>query len=106
MPKYLVRGSYTAEGLQGVLRDGGSGRLAAVEHVVTSCGGSLEAMYFAYGDDDFYCILDFPDHLTMAAVAMTVKATGAVRSSAVPLLTADEVDTAARRSVDFAPPGA
>ena len=31
MPKYLVIGSYTAEGAAGVLREGGSGRRAAAE---------------------------------------------------------------------------
>jgi uncharacterized protein with GYD domain len=106
MPKYLVRGSYTAEGAKGLMKEGGSGRRAAVERVVASSGGTLEAMYFAYGEDDFFCIVDLPDQVSMAAAALTVRASGAVQSSAVPLLTVEEFDAAARRSVDFRAPGA
>ncbi|MFJ9415241.1 GYD domain-containing protein [Streptomyces sp. NPDC101227] len=105
MPKYLVQTTYTPEGTKGLLAEGGSARRAAVERVVASCGGSLEAMYFAYGDADLYCIVDFPDHLSMAAVAMTVRATGAVQSQATPLLAVEEIDEAVKKIVDFRPPG-
>ncbi|MGW0817692.1 GYD domain-containing protein [Streptomyces viridiviolaceus] len=105
MPKYLVQASYTAEGAKGLLAEGGSGRKEAVQRVVGSCGGTLESMYFAYGDDDLYIVVDFPDHLSMAAIAMTVRASGALRSRAIPLLTVEEVDEAAKRTVDFRPPG-
>ncbi|MGW0995746.1 GYD domain-containing protein [Streptomyces sp. NPDC002520] len=105
MPKYLVQASYTAEGAKGLLAEGGSGRKEAVQRVVGSCGGTLESMYFAYGDDDLYIVIDFPDHLSMAAIAMTVRASGALRSKAIPLLTVEEVDEAAKRTIDFRPPG-
>jgi uncharacterized protein with GYD domain len=104
MPKYLVQASYTPEGAKGLLAEGGSGRKEAVQQVVGSCDGTLESMYFAYGDDDLYIVVDFPDHLSMAAVAMAVRASGAVRSKAIPLLTVEEVDEAAKRTVDFRPP--
>lgn len=106
MPKYLVRASYTAQGSNGLLAEGGTGRRAAVERVVASCGGTLESMYFAFGDEDLYCVIDLPDEESMAAVSMTVRASGAIRSTAVPLLTPEQIDTAARRTVDFREPGA
>ncbi|MFE1172869.1 GYD domain-containing protein [Streptomyces sp. NPDC058773] len=106
MPKYLVQASYTAEGMKGLLAEGGSGRKAAVEHVVGSCGGTVESVYFAYGDADFYCVLDFPDDLSMAAIAMTVRASGALHSKTIPLLTVEEIDAATKKSVGFRPPGA
>ncbi|MFJ3951237.1 GYD domain-containing protein [Streptomyces sp. Je 1-4] len=106
MPKYLVQASYTAEGMKGLLAEGGTGRKAAVEQVVNSCGGRLETMYFAYGDDDLYCVVDFPDQLSMAAIAMTVRASGALRSKTIPLLTVEDIDEAAKKSVGFRPPGA
>jgi hypothetical protein len=31
MPKYLIQANYVGEGLKGLLREGGSGRRAAVE---------------------------------------------------------------------------
>ncbi|GAO07938.1 GYD domain-containing protein [Streptomyces lydicamycinicus] len=106
MPKYLVQASYTAEGMKGLLAEGGTGRKAAVEQVVSSCGGKLETIYFAYGDADFYCVLDFPDHVSMAAIAMTVRASGALHSKTIPLLTVEEIDEATKKSVSFRPPGA
>lgn len=106
MPKFLIQARYTPEGAKGLLKEGASGRRAAVEHVVTGLGGSVEAMYFSFGEDDFVCILDFPDAVSMAAVSLSVKASGALHTRATPLLTLDEVDEAARREVAFRPPGA
>ncbi|WP_328396246.1 GYD domain-containing protein [Streptomyces sp. NBC_00390] len=106
MPKYLVQASYTAEGTKGLLAEGGSGRKEAVEQEVRSCGGTLEWMYFAFGDDDLYCVIDMPDEVSMVATSMTVRATGAVRSRAVPLLSVADIDAASKKSVEFRPPGA
>ena len=43
MPKYLISGSYTEEGLKGLLKDGGSKRMEATKQAVESLGGTLEA---------------------------------------------------------------
>jgi hypothetical protein len=61
MLKYLFQGSYTVEGLRGLLRDGGTKRREVVEQLVTQQGGRLEAFYYAYGGDDFSIIVDMPD---------------------------------------------
>jgi uncharacterized protein with GYD domain len=45
MPKYLVQGSYTDQGLTGLLKEGGSKRRAMAEHLVNEMGGKLEAFY-------------------------------------------------------------
>ena len=63
MPKYLVAVRYTAEGAQGVIREGGSSRRRAAQQVIESVGGTLECFYFAYGETDMYSIADFPDEL-------------------------------------------
>ncbi|MFH8802291.1 GYD domain-containing protein [Streptomyces sp. NPDC017936] len=105
MPKFLIQASYTPEGTKGLLREGASGRRAAVEQVVGDLGGTVEAMYFAFGEDDIVLLLDFPDPVSMAAVSLTVKASGALRTRATPLLTPDEIDEAARRQVAFRAPG-
>ncbi|WP_328447620.1 GYD domain-containing protein [Streptomyces sp. NBC_00386] len=106
MPKFLIQARYTPEGAKGLLKEGASGRRAAVEHVVAGLGGTVEAMYFSFGEDDFVCILDFPDAVSMAAVSLSVKASGALHTRATPLLTLGDVDEAARREVAFRPPGA
>ena len=53
MAKYLFHGSYTVEGLKGLLKEGGTGRREATEQLAKSLGGTLEAYYFAFGDNDF-----------------------------------------------------
>ena len=43
MPKYLCRGSYTPEGLKGVMEEDGSGRVEASRRALGSVGGKLGA---------------------------------------------------------------
>ena len=105
MPKYLLKVSYTAEGVKGVLKDGGTARKKAAEAAVKSTGGSLESMYFAFGDDDVYCIVDGPDNASMAAASMAIGASGLVKATTVPLLTAEEIDQAAKKTVTYTAPG-
>ncbi|MFG2195741.1 GYD domain-containing protein [Streptomyces sp. NPDC048639] len=105
MPKFLIQASYTPEGTKGLLKEGASGRRAAVDQIVTGLGGAVEVMYFAFGEDDVVLIVDVPDAVSMAAISLTVKASGALRTRATPLLTLDQIDEAARRKVAFRAPG-
>lgn len=105
MPKYLIQTSYTSEGLEGVLEEGGSGRRDQVADLVEGVGGKLECMYFAFGDDDVVIIADLPDNATMAAVSMRADASGLVRNKTTVLLTPEELDEASRKSVPFRGPG-
>jgi uncharacterized protein with GYD domain len=106
MPKFLIEASYTVDGVKGVQSAGGTSRRDAVEKVAESVGGSLEAFYFAFGDHDAYVVVDLPDNESAAAVALTVNAAGGATAKTVVLLTPEEVDAAAKRSVDYRPPGA
>jgi uncharacterized protein with GYD domain len=105
MSRYLILARYTAEGARGIASGGGSARRAAVEKMVSGVGGSLESFYFAFGDDDVYTIVELPDHTAAAAVALAVNASGAVNLRTVVLLTPEEVDAAAKKTVDYTPPG-
>jgi uncharacterized protein with GYD domain len=105
MPKYLFHASYTREGVEGVRAGGGSSRRDAVAQTARSLGGELEAFYFAFGNHDVEVIVDLPDNEAAAAVAMTVNATGAVVLNTTVLLTPEQIDEAAKRSVDYLPPG-
>ncbi len=106
MPKFLLKASYTAEGIKGLLREGGTGRRSAIEQLAQGLGGSIEAFYFALGEDDVYVITDMPDNVTAVAVSGVVNAAGAVHLATIPLVTAEEVDEATKKSVDYRPPGA
>lgn len=106
MPKYLLKVNYSSEGIQGVMRDGGTARRAIAEDLVKGVGGSLESFHFAFGDTDAFVICDVPSNQAAATVAMTVSASGRVAITTVPLLTVDEVDAiSAERTLTYSPPG-
>jgi len=104
MPKYLVQGSYTDHGLQGLLKDGGSSRQAMVAKLAEEMGGKLDVFYFAFGEDDFVIILDLPSNIDMAATAIVAQASGMVQSRVTVLMDPKDVDEAVKRKVDFHPP--
>ena len=101
----MFSGSYSLEGLQGVIKEGGSGRLEATKRVIEAAGGSLESYYFTFGSDDFVAIVDLPDNVTTAALSLMSAATGAIRARTTVLLTPDEVYAATKIAVDYRPPG-
>jgi uncharacterized protein with GYD domain len=106
MPRYLVSASYTTEGAKGLLKGGGgTARRSAIQQLAQSIGGELESMYFAFGEDDVYVIFEAPDNISAAAVALTVNAAGAAKTKTTVLLTPEEVDRAAKKTVAYRPPG-
>ncbi len=105
MSKFLFEASYTTDGIKGVQSAGGSSRRDAVAAVAESVGGKLESFYFAFGERDAYVVVELPDNESAAAVALTVNAAGGATVKTVVLLTPEEVDGAAKRSVDYKPPG-
>jgi uncharacterized protein with GYD domain len=105
MPKFLFLASYSPEGLKGVQSAGGSSRRETISRLAESVGGTLESFHFAFGERDAYVIVDLPDNESAAAIALTANSSGTVSVETVALLTPEEVDAAAKRSVDFSPPG-
>ena len=106
MAKYLIQASYVGEGIKGLLKEGGSARRAAVEKLLASVGGKVDSFYYAFGDTDAYVIVDAPDNVTTAAVALTVAASGLVTIKSTVLLTPEEVDQATKKSPAYRAPGA
>ena len=106
MAKFLIEANYVGEGLKGLLKEGGTSRRAAVDKLLTSVGGKVESFYYAFGDTDAYVIVDVPDNVTAAAIALTVAASGAVNLKTTVLMTPEEVDQATKKSLAYRAPGA
>ena len=110
MAKYLIIAAYTAEGAKGLLKDSGTKRRQAAEQAIKSAGGTMEAFYFAFGDDDAYVIVDAPDHASMAAASLAINASGAggghvpghphARDAG-----GEEIDQAIKKTVNYRAPG-
>jgi uncharacterized protein with GYD domain len=105
MAKYLLTASYTADGVKGLMKDGGSKRQQAAEAAVKSVGGRMEAFYFAFGQHDAIVLIDAPDNASVAAASMAINASGAVQTKTVVLLTAEEIDQATKKTATYQPPG-
>jgi uncharacterized protein with GYD domain len=106
MGKYLWEVSYTAEGARGLLKEGATSRRAYIQKLVESMGGKIEAFYFAFGKNDAYVIADLPDATDVAAASLGVSSSGAVSIRTVVLLTPEQIDEAAKKVIDYRPPGA
>ncbi len=106
MPKYLFQANYTAQGLQGLLKEGGTSRRRVFEEMAREQGGTLESFYYAFGGSDLYLTFDLPDTATAAAVSLNIGAGGALDISTIQLITAEEIDEACGKSVTYRPPGA
>ena len=78
MPKYLIQASYTAKGITGLLKEGGSSRKSTVEQTISGLGGKVEAYHYAFGEWDVFVIAEMPDEATAAAVVLAFGASGAV----------------------------
>ena len=105
MPKYMIQASYTAEGVKGLLAEGGTKRREAAAKALKSAGGKVEAFYFAFGKADAIVIVDLPDNVSVAAASLAINATGVVTTSTTVLMTPAELDEAAKKSVGYRGPG-
>lgn len=105
MKKYLIKGTYNADGTKGLIQEGGSGRRMAVEKMLTGMGGKVESFYYAFGEDDVIVIVDLPDDVSAAAVGLRVNASGLVRISMTVLITPEDIDAASKQTVSYRAPG-
>ncbi|WP_233601054.1 MULTISPECIES: GYD domain-containing protein [Micromonospora] len=105
MPTFLLQSTYTAEGLKGLIQDGGTRRAEVVRALVENAGGQLSSLHFAFADRDTYVLCDLPDHRAAAALAIAIGAARGLRVQVTPLLSPAEVDEAARMPIGYTPPG-
>ena len=105
MPKYLFIAKYTPAGLKGLLKDGGSKRREDLSNAVKEMNGTLESIYFSFGDNDVYSIASLPDNVSAATVTLNINASGAATVKTTVLLNPEEVDEATKIGIQYRPPG-
>jgi len=104
MAKYMLKASYSVEGTKGLIKSGGSARHTAVKKTIEGIGGKVECFYYTFGDPDAFAIVDVPDAVSIAAVSLAINASGGAHVSTTVLLTPEEIDAAAKKSVNYQPP--
>jgi len=106
MAKFLFQITYTEKGLQGLLDEGGSKRKEAVNVAIKSLDGWLEALYFSFGETDMFVVCELPDNISASAFSMIASSGGAAKVKTTVLISAEEIDRATKRTVNFpASPG-
>jgi uncharacterized protein with GYD domain len=68
-------------------------------------GGKLESLYYAFGDVDVHVVLDMHDNASVAAVTLAANQAGSVAVETTVSVTAEEMDAASKKTVDYRPPG-
>ena len=74
MPKFMICGTYTPEGLRGLQKDMGSGGERAVAAACEALSGRLDAIYWALGKDDVFAIVELPSHVHAATLGAAIGA--------------------------------
>jgi uncharacterized protein with GYD domain len=105
MPKFLVQSTYTADGVQGLQKEGAAARAKMAAQVAETVGGKLEAFYFAFGEQDVVAILDLPSVVDAAAIAFAVSRSGAIKTKTTLLMTPAEADQALKKNTGYKAPG-
>jgi uncharacterized protein with GYD domain len=84
----------------------GTARRDALGKAISGLGGTMEALSFAFGDDDVIVVCDLPDNAAVASLWLAVGGAGGVKDlSTTVLLTPEDIDEAAKRHPDYRPPG-
>ena len=71
MARYLIEAAYSRQGISDLIKTP-QDRAEAIRPVVEGMGGKMESFYFAFGDYDAVVIVELPDNVTAAALAMAV----------------------------------
>jgi uncharacterized protein with GYD domain len=101
----MIQASLTADGLKGTLAEGGAARKSALEETIAALGGTLESFYYTFGEDDVVGIAEMPDNVSAAAFSVTVATAGVATTKTTVLMTPEEIDQVAAKTVAYRPPG-
>ncbi len=100
MPAYLTQVAYSTEGWAALLKNP-QDRTKAVQEPIKKLGGKVENFWFSFGEYDVVGVINFPNNVSAAAIAMAFAAGGAIKSvHTTPLLTADEAIDAIKKAAN------
>ena len=98
MAYYMVQAAYTAEAIAGMVKKP-EDRAAAIAPGVEKLGGTLDGLWFCFGDYDVVGIAQMPDNVSAAAFAFAVSQSGKLRSvKTTPLMTTAEAMKAMKKA--------
>jgi uncharacterized protein with GYD domain len=107
MPVYLIQFSYSPETWSAMIRRP-EDRRGAIQSYAREVGGSLLGFWYAFGEHDGYALIEAPDNVSVAGLAVAIAGGGAVGSvETTVLLTVEETLEALERArrISYRRPG-
>ena len=90
MPSYLVQVSYSSEALASLIANPHD-RSEVVRRVAKKLGGKIQGAWLAFGDYDLVMVMEMPDNVSAAGLALAAAAGGSCKTvKTTPLLTIAE----------------
>ena len=98
MATYLVQVSYTPEALSALIAKP-QNRTAVVKKSVENLGGTFVGSWMAFGDYDLVLLIEMPNNISAAALAIAAAGGGSLKSiKTTPLLTVDQALSALKKA--------
>jgi uncharacterized protein with GYD domain len=98
MPAYLVQCSYTSEALKTLMATP-QDRTAVVAKAAKGLGGKLIGNWLSFGDYDVTLIMEMPDNVSAAAMALAAAAGGSLKSvKTTPLMSIEDAQAAMKKA--------
>jgi len=98
MAHFLIQAAYTSEAVQALLQ-APQDRTAALQAPIEKLGGKVHSLFLSFGDYDTVALIEMPNSVAAAAIALAFSAGGACKSvKTTPLLTGAEAIEAAKKA--------
>ena len=102
MPLYMSTFDYTPE-VWAELVHSPENRSEAVSRILDGAGCKLKGLWYAFGTSDAFALIEAPDNVTGASIAIAINASGAFRKfETTVLMTQDELLEALNKAQDVA----
>ena len=108
MPLYLYQGAYTPQAWSALVEKP-QNRIEAVRPAIEKLGGKIHGAYFSFGKYDVVLIVEMPDNVSAAAMAIAIAAGGAVKAAQTTVLMSPDDGLAAMKKAatsSYRPPKA
>ncbi len=90
MPSYLVQCSYTSAALASLIAQP-QNRSEHVKKVAKKLGGKINGSWLSFGEHDLVMIVEMPDNVGVAALALAAAAGGSLKSvKTTPLMSIED----------------
>jgi uncharacterized protein with GYD domain len=108
MPLYMLQIGYKPEVWAGLV-ESPENREDKVGRILEDAGCKLHQIWYAFGEEDAFALVEAPDNLTAAGLSIAITSSGAFRMfKTTVLMTQDELLRALEKAktVEYAPPPA